>query len=222
MNQSKWLSSARLGELLSGLPNDLRPRKYRLFACACLRSLRDHTADYHFRRTVDLAERFVEGDCDRDAFRAVFRRAWPFGWERARLAALVAIDPMQRDNYSWRCLELADEAIDASTSRHAARADWQGTPDREAVPLRREQVRLLREVFGDPFSPVAFSPEWRSPDVVCMAEAVAAEGTFDELPVLADALEDAGCCERRVLDHFRQPGRHALGCWALDLVRGRR
>ncbi len=44
---------------------------------------------------------------------------------------------------------------------------------------------------------------------------------FDELPVLADALEEAGCTGAEILEHLRSPGRHARGCWALDLLLGK-
>jgi hypothetical protein len=35
---------------------------------------------------------------------------------------------------------------------------------------------------------------------------------------LADALEQAGCTERAILNHLRGPGPHVRGCWAVDLV----
>jgi hypothetical protein len=221
MNPDRWWSGNDLQAMLQFLHDTLRPRKFRLFACACLGQLREKTDDAHFRRTVVLAERFVDGECDRDSFRAAFRRAWPDGWERARVAALVAIDPMQRDNYSWRCLELANEVVDLISRR--PRGFWQPNPvNREQQPSRKEQVALLHEIVGDPFAPVRFDPAWRTGDVVPLAESIAVDGTFEDLPVLADALEEASYPEQAVLSHLRAPGRHACGCWALDLVRGKR
>jgi hypothetical protein len=43
---------------------------------------------------------------------------------------------------------------------------------------------------------------------------------FDRLPVLADALDDAGCADAELLGHLRAPTPHARGCWALDLLLG--
>jgi hypothetical protein len=221
MNEEKWSSGTNLQELLELVKNEVRPRKFRLFACACLRLLRDRTDDPHFRRTIVLAERFVEGDCDRESFRAAFRRAWPNGWERARVVALVAIDPLQRDLHSWRCLELCNEIIDLVSKKHPYNY-YAPSPNRNAYPLRREQVALLREVVGDPFTPPRFDPRWRTPDVVTLAESIAQEGSFEDLPILADPVEEAGCDDQSLLEHLRTPGRHVLGCWALELVRGKR
>jgi hypothetical protein len=53
-----------------------------------------------------------------------------------------------------------------------------------------------------------------------MAQAIQAEGRFEDLPILADALEEAGCTDPRVLDHCRSPGSHARGCWLVDLILG--
>jgi hypothetical protein len=44
---------------------------------------------------------------------------------------------------------------------------------------------------------------------------------FTDLPVLADALEEAGCTDQTILDHLRGPGPHVRGCWAVDLLLGK-
>jgi hypothetical protein len=45
---------------------------------------------------------------------------------------------------------------------------------------------------------------------------------FDQMPVLADALQDAGCDNTDILNHCRQPGEHVRGCWVVDLLTGRK
>jgi hypothetical protein len=89
-------------------------------------------------------------------------------------------------------------------------------PAAEAVHLSA----LLRCVFGNPFRPVVFATVWRTATAVAVAEGVYADRAFDRLPVLADALEDAGCDSAELLAHLRGPGPHARGCWALDAVLG--
>jgi hypothetical protein len=38
------------------------------------------------------------------------------------------------------------------------------------------------------------------------------------MPILADALEEAGCTDQLILDHLRSPGPHVRGCWPVDLI----
>jgi hypothetical protein len=63
-------------------------------------------------------------------------------------------------------------------------------------------------------------PSWRTRAVMGIAAAIDAELTFDRLPILADALEDAGCADTRLLGHCRGPGPHVHCCWALAPVLG--
>jgi len=64
-------------------------------------------------------------------------------------------------------------------------------------------------------------PAWLTSTVVSLAEGIYAERAFDRLPILADALQDAGCENTDVLDHCRGPGPHVRGCWVVDLVLGK-
>jgi hypothetical protein len=80
---------------------------------------------------------------------------------------------------------------------------------------------LLRCVFGNPFRPIAFDPNWRTETVVALASAIYAERAFDRLPILADALEEAGCDHADILSHCRGPGPHARGCWVVDGILGK-
>ena len=79
---------------------------------------------------------------------------------------------------------------------------------------------LIRDVFGYPFAPVNFEAGWRTDTVTALAEGIAVDGAFDRLPILADALEEAGCDDQRLLAHCRAEGPHVRGCWAVDAVRG--
>jgi hypothetical protein len=80
---------------------------------------------------------------------------------------------------------------------------------------------LLRDVFGNPFRPVSVDPRWLTSTVVTLAEGIYQERAFDRLPILADALQDAGCEDTELLGHCRGPGPHARGCWVVDLLTGR-
>jgi hypothetical protein len=76
----------------------------------------------------------------------------------------------------------------------------------------------MRCIFGNPFRPVAFDPAWRTPNVTAIAQTIYEDRRFEDMPILADALEEAGCTSADILDHCRQPGEHARGCWLVDLI----
>ena len=58
-------------------------------------------------------------------------------------------------------------------------------------------------------------------DCRALAGAIYDERAFDRLPVLGDALEDAGCADAAILAHCRGPGEHVRGCWVVDLLLGK-
>jgi hypothetical protein len=109
--------------------------------------------------------------------------------------------------------------------------------DRKAQEAARQAIYLLngqgaaaraadvvREIFGDPFRPVTLRHEWlrnAGGAVAHLAAAIRDESRYEDMPILADALEDASCTVAAVLDHCRAPVRHARGCWVLDLLLGK-
>jgi hypothetical protein len=80
---------------------------------------------------------------------------------------------------------------------------------------------LLRDIFGDPFQPVAIAPSWLTPRALKLALGIYEERAFDRMPILGDALEEAGCTDEAILDHCRQDREHVRGCWVVDLVLGK-
>ena len=95
----------------------------------------------------------------------------------------------------------------------------------EAVPSEPPvQAALLRDIFGNPFRPVAIEHgwlTWNDGTIPKIAQAIYDDRAFDRLLVLADALEEAGCTNADLLNHCREPGPHVRGCWVVDLVLGR-
>jgi hypothetical protein len=80
----------------------------------------------------------------------------------------------------------------------------------------RRLAGVLYELIGNPFHPIDF--RWRTADVTGLARGIYDDRAFDRLPILADALTDAGCDEPTILEHCREPGPHYRGCWVVDAV----
>jgi hypothetical protein len=231
LTEDDWLSRPYPADLLRHVEKRATPRQLRLFARHCCRRL-DHLFTSAVRQALHAAERFADQRTTVEELRAgwtAVRRALaraPLGtkWERALDAALHACSP---DFAFW-------DAITAS--REAARAldgDWidhtgqyfEPLPPEHNPPRLQEcasQCVILRDLF--PYVPVCLPPAlfaWEGGQLVRIARGFYEEGRFAEMPVLADALEEAGCEDARLLEHARGPGPHFKGCWLLDALIGR-
>jgi hypothetical protein len=195
-------------------------RKWRLFGVACVRRVSHTFNDDRTRGLVEVAERLAEGMLTEEEVKQHWGHArtppnndtespedCPPGEEAARCAfqALVAIP-----------FGATDASRAADSARWARRAARQ--PERE----QQAQVALLRDIFGNPYRP-ARTPDpalraWDGGVVVKLAQAIYDEAAFDRLPILADALEEAGCADVELVHHCREAGLHARGCWAVDLL----
>ncbi len=80
---------------------------------------------------------------------------------------------------------------------------------------------LIQDIFGNPFRPVAFDPSWHTSTAVALAQRMYDSRDFGVMPILGDALQDAGCDNDDILDHCRGDGPHVRGCWVVDLVLGK-
>jgi hypothetical protein len=100
----------------------------------------------------------------------------------------------------------------------SSRPDWDTGYKSEEL----EQVTLARDIFGNPFRSVTFEPDWRTSTAVALAKQMYDSRDFSAMPILADALQDAGCDNDDVLNHCRDAaGVHVRGCWVVDLVLGK-
>jgi hypothetical protein len=95
---------------------------------------------------------------------------------------------------------------------------WTDALDR----TRREWGDLVRDIYGpNPFHPVTLEPAWRTAAAVSLARVMYDTRDFAAMPILADALQDAGCDSADILAHCRGSGPHVRGCWVVDLVLGK-
>ena len=93
--------------------------------------------------------------------------------------------------------------------------------DRYFAWASKDGCEIIRDMFGNPFRPVTFSPAWRTDTAVSLAKQMYDSRDFCAMPILADALQDAGCDNEDVLNHCRGDGPHVRGCWVVDVVLGK-
>jgi hypothetical protein len=206
MNEKEWPKSADAGPMLESLRGNATGRKLRLFACACCRPLLKKRDMYQI--ALDVAEWVAEGKAPRRAVREM---------EEYYTLAMEDGGPL-----TWALKFALDPDLPETGLGHDF-TDW-AAGLRQGVSEEDERARfadLVRCIFGNPFRPVAADPRWLTPDAVALAKGIYEEKAFDRLPILADALQDAGCDNADVLGHCRGPGPHALGCWVVDLVLGK-
>ncbi len=212
MTEAEWLACNNPGRMLHFLDTGVGARKLRLFACACVRAVWHMLDDDRSREAVVLAERFADGAVTRKQLASIPTR------DDARNAATTIAAGAARKTLLRSARMAANDA-----SSWVVRAQYALVMKRwEAARAQAEaaQCDLLRDLVGNPFRPAVEGSAWRVPAVLYVARGIYEERDFAGLPVLADALEEAGCPSEALLAHFRGQGTHARGCWALDAVLG--
>jgi hypothetical protein len=183
-------------------------RRLRLFAVAAARDLLEHNPDpdqrgdggdvKEFGAAILRAEACADGQAPLKPY--AFGSIW-VELPSARDAAYVVLgmDP-----------DVGMFMSDPATVVPAAIASFQVNP-----------VHWLRDIFANPFFPVAADPSWLAWNdgaVIRIARDIYARRDFHLLPILADAMEEAGCDNGEILKHCRREEPHVRGCWVLDLV----
>jgi hypothetical protein len=233
--------------MLDFLAGKVGDRKLRLFACACCRKVWYLLTDERSRKAVDIAEEYADGVADEDERFNAWEAACEAGMAGEADAGNAAEAASRSSDERYFALDAALEAANAEAhinyvaARDAVLASKSKSqegfyPDRDydraadagtaakQVALNAEaviQCNLLRDIFGNPFRPAALDPTWFTSTVRGLAAGIYAERAFDRLPILADALEEAGCNNADMLAHCRSPGPHVRGCWVVDLALGK-
>lgn len=229
MTEAEWLGCTSPLLLLDHLGPEASERKLRLYACAWAVRFWHLLRDDRSREAIVIGERFAEGMASRPELVSAFTAAHA-AWRDTPLVCTERQDKRRKSSKSsWgtkRAAEAARNAADPTlgmraVQRHAQREDWLGN-----ASVRHEQCELLRELFGNPFRPIPVADSWlRWNDgcIIKLARAIYDEHSFGDMPVLADALEEAGCTDPGVLAHCRSDGgdAHVRGCWVLDVLLGR-
>jgi hypothetical protein len=219
MTEKQWLNARQVETMLAHLYHNAiaSDRKLRLFACACCRRLWQYL-DERARRVVEGVERYADGLVPGIDLANLWGAAIDIAGELPRpLPAGAAFAAVVEAARTGAQTPGATSSQDAAAFA-AAQAAWARRGEKKA------HRALLRDLFGDPFRPVRVQPAWRAWNggtLVRMARAIYDERRFGDLPVLADALEEAGCADDAILAHCRGGVEHARGCWVVDQLLGK-
>jgi hypothetical protein len=209
MNEKRWLTLAQadVASMASFVRGKGSERKHRLLACACCEiCLKSFQAYEPLAAAFEVAVRTAEGACVNP--------------ERDQAFARATVDFDSRDfstTYGAPVLACGNreqvELVPSIVLDDLA-FDIYVNPRKGIGPL-------LHCVFGNPFRPVPFDPRWRTSDVIGLAMAIYEDKAFERMPILADALMDAGCEYEQVIGHCRGEGPHVRGCWVVDMLLGK-
>ncbi len=228
MTEDEWWSCdpSDLDTMLAFLQqNKASTRKVWLFACACCRGIWPLFTDHRSQAAIEVAERYADGLVASDELKVASNHAREAvdHSEQARALSIMAhrLTHSESKEHPWNAASnVFSDFLDASWRLNR----FQFTK-RLTNGQRREIFDVtarLRDVFGPlPFRTISMDRtvlEWNDRIVHKIAQAIYEERDFTRLPILADALEDAGCDNEDILDHCRCPGAHSRSCWCVDLI----
>jgi hypothetical protein len=224
-------------------------RKLRLFACACSCRILSLLSDAVCHEAVEALDKDIEGQIRHKSYEtAVFEfdrvrgnrypmtvslpedDAWTALYCAVHRKWLAHFDEYPDERWKAARVCASDAALATWRKQTSMETGWRGPTDAEIAAAIREQPEyaaqsnVLRDIIGNPFRSATIRPDWlawNDGTVRRIAQAIYDERAFDRMPILADALEDAGCDNADILNHCRNGGEHVRGCWVVDLVLGR-
>ena len=193
-------------------------RKLRLFACACCRRVWSLLPDDLSRRALEVAERHADGKAQAGELAEVRRLFGPHPIRPTPSTCAVEAAEAVVHRQVWEAAQQAAYHSSCATGMvRGVREEF----DAGFRAEREVQTVLLRDVVGQLNRPALLDRRLLAPDVVGVASGIYEDRAFDRLPILADALMDAGCDDEAILAHCRSEGPHVRGCWVIDLLLGK-
>jgi hypothetical protein len=228
MTEAEWLQCSDPRVMLDLVRFRKSRRKLELFSVACCRHLvsfadfsfdSEVAIDNRFGEAVDVAEKFADGLATREEKQLIEDAV-------RHDDALPGQIAMPR-TVKWEIEATLGGGWDFWVTRFTSMLPIASPHSEKWSDLKaksRRQCDWLRDIFGNPFRPVALDPAWlRWNDGLIRhaAQRIYDERAFTDLPILGDALEDSGCRDADILEHCRRPGEHVRGCWVVDLLLGK-
>ena len=231
MTEQEWLACTDPTPMLAFLRGKASDRKLRLFAVACCWQLGYLLRDKRSKKAIKASERYADGLFALARITTVRDGAGQAVAEWVDAEA-VAVGRRFPEELAYAATQSAAHEAAAQASDIAARLSEAEAREIGYASRKQSQVRVLRDIFGNPFRPSPPLPPavlaWNDRTVPRIAEGIyddrkMPEGTLynDRLAILADALLDAGCEDEALIQHCRSAGPHVRGCWAIDLILGK-
>jgi hypothetical protein len=230
MTEQQWLDCTDPTSMLTFMRAKVSERKWRLFACACYRRAMAIQAELSQSGSVivvpmeiTLAENYADHQVSYDELAQLYRRktGFPLSFNEFFLfgggeTSLIHPDPLPLEFVR----SLATWPSEAAASRSMTAIEVTAA---RAIEQKRHR-EMIHCLVGNPFNAISLDPVWLSwsdHTVGKIAQAIYDNCVFDQMPILADALEEAGCTEPSILDHCHSGGEHVRGCWVVDLLLGK-
>lgn len=248
MTEREWLTSESPQKMREHLEEKVgaNARKLRLFACACCRRVARWFLDPVQHAAVDILEKYADGAATPDELASACMDADQFDeqhpllsearddvredyLEAADAAARVVAQATSNDppgehepTYYHRLYDTIMHTVDAAGFGAVVDDPQNGRTLPAQAVERKVLAAILRCVFGNPFRPITFDPVWRTDAALSLSRQMYESHDFGAMPILADALQDAGCDYDDILSHCRDVNAtHVRGCWVVDLVLGK-
>ena len=222
-HEKQWMEAEDPGEMLNNIEVTLSDRKSRLFLLGCFQSISDICP----KEAIELAEKYADGLVVKETLAPM----------KDFLSRNAHDDNNDLDIVFSTMYPLCEEKIvpyackDASISvarlfaRHNIPTSEYLKKSKEVIVEQREsQANLLRDIIRNPFAKekVEMEPAWYTQNVIDLARSIYEEKAFDRMPILADALMDAGCENEEIINHCRgSECPHVRGCWVVDMILGK-
>jgi hypothetical protein len=229
MTEQEWLACTNPGLMLWWQAGKVSDRKLRLFSAAWCHRVSKRLTDARSCKAVDVAELYADGQASSEALRVAC--------QEAQLAEATELSRWQtalsEKNQQARHISDQNRIIEQTKLEYQAAccARWSAEEEAQRAAYviagmkdKANKALLLHDLFGNPFRTISINPVcfiWNDATLSKIAQAIYDERAFERMPILADALEDAGCDNADILNHCRQPGVHVRGCWVVDLLLGK-
>ena len=223
MTEAEWIACTDPQPMLEFLRGRASERKLRLFAVACCRRIWHLLMDERSRKAVEVAEQFADGQVTDEGRAAAEDESWTAVKHLNRDETVDAASVDAADTAYGAAFAEADDAASYTVDAALRGAEHAGVAAR--IAEQNTQCNEVRDIFGPIlFRSVILNPSWLSWHgglLVSMARRMYDSRDFADLPVLADALEEAGCQDQDILGHCRSESEHVRGCWVIDLLLGK-